>query len=81
MAGKSKNPLSGVFDRASAAGAPGRPERSGKKGVVIYLDPDMHRELKMAAVREDTTLQQLGVEALAALLEERRQMAALQEDT
>ena len=72
MSAKGKNPLSGVFERAAAGGAPGRPERSGKKGVVIYVSPDTHKQLKMVAVREDTTLQQIGEEALTSLLEGRR---------
>lgn len=61
---------------ALAVAAPGdapakRPDRVGKKGFVIHLDPALLREVKVVAVREDKTLQQVGVEALEALVKSR----------
>lgn len=35
--------------------------RRGKKGVLIYLEPDMAKALKRLAVDQDTTIQALGV--------------------
>ncbi len=45
------------------------PARIGKKGVLTQLDQDTARRLKMLAVEHDTTLQALGEEAFAALLQ------------
>ena len=45
------------------------PGRIGKKGVLTQLDQDTARRLKLLAVKHDTTLQALGEEAFAALLE------------
>ena len=45
------------------------PGRIGKKGVLTQLDMDLARRLKMLAVKHDTTLQALGEEAFAALLQ------------
>ena len=42
--------------------------RQGKRGVVVYVDPDTLRRLKHLAIDRDTTLQALGVEAFEALL-------------
>ena len=53
--------------------SPGRTMgRAGKKGIVIYVEPEMARSLKRIAVDEDTTLQALGSEALEALIDQRR---------
>ena len=46
--------------------------RIGKKGVLTQLDIDTARRLKLLAVEHDTTLQALGEEAFAALLERYR---------
>ena len=45
------------------------PGRIGKKGVLTQLDIDTARRLKLLAVERDTTLQALGEEAFAALLD------------
>lgn len=41
--------------------------RRGKKAVVVYLDRDDARRLKVLAAQNDTTLQALGVEAIDLL--------------
>jgi len=41
--------------------------RRGKKAVVVYLDRDAARRLKVLAAQNDTTLQALGVEAIDLL--------------
>lgn len=61
----------------SVAGEPreaGRsPTRAGKKGILIYVEPEMARSLKRLAVDEDTTLQALGLEAFDALIAHRQE--------
>ena len=42
---------------------------SAAQGLLLRLDPAMHRRLRLLAVQEDTTVQQLGVEALEMLLQ------------
>lgn len=61
-----KGKLAMVPPRPAAKVTPGR---IGKKGVLTQLDLDTARRLKMLAVQHDTTLQALGEEAFAALLE------------
>lgn len=61
-----KGKLAMVPPRPAAKVTPGR---IGKKGVLTQLDLDTARRLKMLAVEHDTTLQALGEEAFAALLE------------
>lgn len=41
--------------------------RRGKKAVVVYLERDAARKLKVLAAQNDTTLQALGVEAIDLL--------------
>lgn len=41
--------------------------RQGKKAVVVYLERDAARRLKILAAQNDTTLQALGVEAIDLL--------------
>ena len=49
----------------------GRPaSRRNKRGVVIYVEPEMAKALKRLAIDRDTTLQALGLQALEALLQE-----------
>ena len=45
------------------------PSRVGKKGMVIYADPALVRRLKILAVRQDSTLQALGLQAIEEFLE------------
>ena len=50
-------------------GHPGkRPERIGKKGFLIYLDPELLHQVKTLALAERKTLQQIGEEALEQLV-------------
>lgn len=44
--------------------------REGKKSVAIYMDPEMHVELKILAARKGTTIQELGEQALQRVLED-----------
>ena len=46
-----------------------RPDRAGKKGVVLHLPVQLWRSLKILAARRDTTLQALNVQAIEDLLE------------
>lgn len=48
-----------------------RAKAGGTKGLLLRLPPDLHRELRLRAVHEDTSLQALGVEALEMLLASR----------
>ena len=48
-----------------------RSKASGTKGVLLRLPVELHRELRLLAVNEDTSLQQLGLEALEMLLASR----------
>ena len=45
-----------------------RPDRAGKKGVVLHLPVELWRNLKILAAKQDTTLQALGVKAIEDLL-------------
>lgn len=45
-----------------------RPDRAGKKGVLLHLPVELWRDLKILAAKQDTTLQALGVQALEDLL-------------
>ena len=42
--------------------------RRGKKAVVVYLERDTARRLKVLAAQRDTTIQALGVEAIDLLM-------------
>lgn len=48
---------------------PKRPERVGKKGFVVYLDPELLHQVKTVALAERKTLQEIGVEALERLVD------------
>lgn len=56
--------------RLASAGsdASKRPERVGKKGFVVYLDPELLHQVKTVALAERKTLQEIGVEALEELV-------------
>ena len=47
-----------------------RPDRAGKKGVVLHLPVELWRSLKILAAKQDTTLQALGVKAIEDLLKD-----------
>ena len=58
--------LSSALNRA--AGARRAPEPAPpRKGLLLRLDLVMHKRLRLLAVQEDTTVQQLGVEAIEML--------------
>ena len=42
------------------------------KGVLLRLQPKLHRQLRQLSLDEDTGLQALGVEALERILKERQ---------
>ena len=44
----------------------------GKKGFLIYLDPELLHQVKTVALAEQKTLQQIGVEALEELVAARQ---------
>ena len=65
----SKTNLAAALRRARAGSSPGkRPERVGKKGFVVYLDPELLHQVKTVALAERKTLQQIGEEALEELV-------------
>ena len=50
----------------SPSGPP--PSRAGKTGVVVYLDPETAKQLKVLAAQRGTSMQALGAAALEALI-------------
>ena len=65
----SKTDLAASLRLAGAGADPAvRPERVGKKGFLVYLDPELLHQLKTVALAERKTLQEIGVEALEALV-------------
>ena len=67
-----KTDLAGALRRARAGSSPGkRPERVGKRGFVVYLDPGLLHQVKTVALAERKTLQQVGVEAMEVLVASR----------
>ena len=68
----SKTDLAGALRLAGAGTTPGkRAERVGKKGFLVYLDPELLHQVKIVALAERKTLQQIGVEALEGVVRER----------
>ena len=45
--------------------------RVGKKGFLVYLDPELLHQVKTVALAERKTLQQIAVEALEGVVRER----------
>ena len=45
------------------------PSRRGKRGWLVWLDPETARRLKVTAAANDTTLQALGEEAADLMLQ------------
>ena len=73
----SKTDLAGALRLAGAGTTPGkRPERVGKKGFLVYVDPELLHQVKTVALAERKTLQQMGVEALEELVSSRGSGAA-----
>lgn len=72
-----KTDLAESLRLAEAGTSPGkRPERVGKTGFVVYLDPELLHQVKTVALAERKTLQEIGVEALEALVSSRASVAA-----
>lgn len=46
--------------------------RQGTKGVLIHVQPEMWRALRQLALDEETSVQALGIEAFARLIESLR---------
>ena len=68
----SKTDLAASLRLAGAGTSPGkRAERVGKKGFLVYLDPELLHQVKTVALAERKTLQQIGVEAMAVLVASR----------
>ena len=73
------NPLATAVNRAAGAdpqsGARSpmasrvSPSQQGKKGVLMHVDPQIAKRLKLLAVEHDTTIEALGIEALGLLFE------------
>ena len=80
---KNDNPLANAMHRAAGAGSQGGAasadgstkgtrapsSRQGKKGVLLHVDPEIAKRLKLLAVEHDTTIEALGIEALGLLFE------------
>lgn len=58
--------LSSALNRAAGARRAPAPTPP-RKGLLLRLEPTMHKRLRLLAVEHDTTVQQLGVEALEML--------------
>ena len=43
------------------------PSRRGKKSFTLYVDPDVHDQLKLLSLQTRTPMQKLGIEALNLL--------------
>ena len=70
----SKTNLAGALRLAGAGTTLGkRAERVGKKGFLVYLDPELLHRVKTVALAEQKTLQQIGVEALERLVASRHE--------
>ena len=70
---KAKTTLADAMQRTTAepkttAGI--APSRQGKKAVVLYLEPELAKRLKVLAAEEETTVHALGLEALDLLFEQ-----------
>ena len=45
------------------------PSRRGKKAMVIYLEPDVSKRLKVLAAQNEKSVHELGLEAIDLLFE------------
>jgi hypothetical protein len=52
--------------------SPARSRPDGRKSLLVYLDPDVIKELKKAALDEDRTAYEITEEAVSAWLAARR---------
>ena len=48
------------------------PSRRGRKAVTIYLDTAAHRQLRMLALEQDSSVQHLAIEAFNDLFQKHR---------
>lgn len=48
-----------------------QPSRDGKKALLLWLPEDIHKQLKLAAVESDTTMQEIGEKVFRAYLAKR----------
>ena len=48
---------------------PVAPSRRGKKAMVLYVDPELSKRLKVLAAQNDTSVHALGLEALDLVLD------------
>src|SRR4051812_38278311 len=56
----------------NAAAKPRRPKastRADKKGIVLYVEPQVSKALRRLAIDRETSVQKLGLEALRLLLD------------
>ena len=70
MSGKLKDAMSKAAGTRPGLGRVGwkPPSRLGKKGVLIHVDPELARQLRILAAIQDRSLQAVGVEALENIL-------------
>ena len=59
--------------RADNRSRPTRDDMGAKKGILLRLDPELHRQLRQLALDDGTSLQELGVSALQQLLRDRQE--------
>lgn len=57
-------PAPAPAEAASSGKHPVAKTRAGKRNATVYLDPEAATQLKMIAVREDATIQDLLVEGI-----------------
>ena len=75
MTTKRKPPDLAGAARPGAAAAPtesprpkGTASRAAKRGILVYVEPEMGRKLKILAAERDTSLQAIGLAAFEQLL-------------
>ena len=68
--GKLKDAMSKAAGTRPGLGRAGwkPPSRRGKKGVLIHVDPELARQLRIPAAIQDRSLQAVGLEALENIL-------------
>lgn len=48
-----------------------QPSREGRKALLLWLPTDLHKDLKRAALEDDTTLQEMGEKTFRDFLAKR----------
>ena len=77
VSGPKPTPLAATIGATAAVAPPepSPPQRSGRRraearqGLLIYVSPEMHQQLKLMAVRKRTTLQALCHEAIERMMD------------